>query len=284
MLDTALVAGDATTAAAPASTIETRPVRMLVRTFRDSELYLPEQDTLRASKLGITRHTTDDELTEMFTDISAKHEEWFPAVHPDAVHDELSRLRNGLAQPRDIGEAREWGLDVPNTRLENWQEFSSKSADRLGWWWVYDPNRQETRAQRETRYLGDQRLIDGKGVARIWCRAYPSYKSLKSNTEAARESLNNPQIMRELAQTFIRENPALSLDDAIGILTADARKIVYKGTPEIAISYPKTDLYYAHVAFSTGKEQGRLSGWYEFAKLDQPGRPKGSKSRPKVKA
>lgn len=274
MLDTAPAAGDVTTA--PASSTETRPVRMLVRTQRDNAMYLPEPDTLRAHDLGISRNTTDDELLTILEDLGDAHDTVFPGIAADAVLAEMTWLRDCLAQPRDIAEAREWGFIIPINELENWQEEDPRQE--LGWWWVYDPDRRETRDQRRARYMRDRRLVDTKGLARILCRAYPSIKSLKSVTEAARMSLENPEQLHGLAETFIEQNPDLTIEEATAILRADAEKVVSKGTPRIAFSYPKVDLYYASDAFRNGNATTRLNSWYEFNKLHQTGRPPGSRT------
>lgn len=273
MLETAPAAGNVT-AATPDTSTETRPVRMLVRTHRDNELFLPERDTLLASDLGITRHDTDADLERrLFQDIAeGDRVKWFPGIPTGMMLMEMQWMRDCLAQPRDIHEAREWGLEIPNTPLENWQEF--ETGQELGWWFVYDPSRQEDRAQRKMRYMRDRRLVDTKGVARILCRSYPTIKSLKSTTEAARTSLDNEQVLLGLAETFIAQNPAVSLEDAKRILIADAEQVVSKGTPKIAFSYPKVDLYYVNEVFENGNRTTRLGGWYEFHKLPQPGRPR----------
>jgi len=273
MLDTAPVAGDVTNSA-PASSTETRPVRMLVRTHRDNDLYLPEPDTLRAADLGISRHTTDVELLTILEQLGDDHHTVFPGVDAGAVLAEMTWLRDCLAQPRDIAEARAWGCDIPINGLENWQE--NEPRQELGWWWVYDPARQETREQRKARYMRDRRLVDTKGLARILCRAHPSIKSLKSITEGARTSLENPAQLRGLAVTFVAQNPDLTIEEATAILRADAEKVVSKGTPKIALSYPKLDLFYVNDAFQNGNATTRLNKWYEFNKLPQPGRPPGS--------
>jgi hypothetical protein len=275
MLDTAPVAGDVTNAA-PAVSTETRPVRMLVRTHRDNDLYLPESDTLRAADLGISRHTTDAQLLAIREQLGDDCRTVFPGVDADAVLAEMTWLRDCLAQPRDITEARAWGLDIPNNELENWQE--TKPGQELDWWWVYDPNRQETRDQRKARYMHDRRLVDTKGLARILCRSYPTVKSLKSVTEAARTSLDHAEQLHALAETFVAQNPALTIEEATAILRADAEQVVSKGTPKIAFSYPKVDLFYANEAFRNGNDTTRLNSWFEFNKLPQTGRPPGSKT------
>lgn len=290
MLDTAPVAVDpiAEPPVDPNDPQATRPVRMLVRTERRGHLFLPERDTLAASDVGVNRHTTDADISEMTAELLGDSE-WFPTwtdqqTRAEKIYAELRRLRDGLAQPRDIDEAREWGLYVPHTRNENWQEFlpDAKAAQRLGWWFVYDLERRETRAQRAARYLADRRLIDTKGLSRIQCRSYPTMKSLKAHTDNARVTLDTPAILDGLVDTFIQANPAMGAAEAREILVAESRQLVYKGTPRPVDKAGQSDLFLVCDGFSNGADTTRLDEWFHYRTLPQTGRPRGSRNRPKA--
>jgi hypothetical protein len=290
MLDTALVAVDPISEP-PVDRKDpnaTRPVRMLVPTTRRGNMFLSENDTLLASDLGSSRHTTDAELAEMWTEFDGRdHETLFPGLRADEIPGQMLRMRDGLAHPRDIAEAREWGLYVPRTLHENWQEFldGTKINERLGWWFVYDLDRKETHEQRRDRYLRDRRLIDTKGMARVQCRSYPTMKSLKAHTDGARMSLDNPASLNGLIETFTSTNPDMTADEACEILITEAQKLVLKGTPRAVDSAGQSDLFLVADCFENGNSTTRLDEWFHYRKIPQTGRPPGSRNRrPKVSA
>lgn len=248
---------------------DTRPVRLLVPTERRTDYFLSPQDTLIASNLGITRATTDDELTEL---VAADG----PDASPEALII-LQRLRNGLLHPRDIEEARAWGYHVPED--ENHQEFSDQPRDRLGWWWVYDPTRMETREQRADRYVNDHRLVDMKGVARLLCRAYITIKDLKFESDHVRKILNDGDYRIELATTIATENPEVTVEQAEQQLLKEARKGILKALPPRRDRAGQSDLWSVGDIIDNGRKLERLDNWYEYNRIRQTGRPPGSKTR-----
>lgn len=250
---------------------ETRPVRLLVPTRRRSDYWLSHEDTLRASDLGITRHTTDDELEQIVTE--------FGQTEFVTYRDDLFRLRDGLRVPRDVAEARAWGFDVPITAAENAEELSDDTRKRLGWWWVYDPNRTETRQQRRQRYLADQRLVDMKGFARVVCRAYITVKDRKFESDNIRKVLDDVEYRRDLAATIAQENPAVTAAQAEQKLLAKAREDVLKAMPPRRDRAGQSDQWSVADAARYGRDTERLDEWYEYNKIKQTGRPLGAKTR-----
>lgn len=125
MQATAEPAGTRDDASPPAAAEETRPVRMLVPQEPRDEYYMSKEDTLRASDLGITRHTTDMQLTTL---IPVAAEMLRIAEIPENAFAYVLRLRNALRQPRCVQEAIDWGYRVPN-----WMDpLDIANADELG--------------------------------------------------------------------------------------------------------------------------------------------------------
>jgi hypothetical protein len=183
-------------------TTDRQPVRLLVPDERRTTYYVPEQDTLRAADLGLNRNTTDGELMRM---IRPCREMLASAGITEDAETYLRRIRDGLRHPRDISEAREWGMKVP--RELNLEEFVAlenphnkvKVRKKTGWWWVIDPTRTETREEREQRLLSDDRLVDMKASARILCRTYITVKDLKVEGDRVRRMLRDPAFLRSEA-------------------------------------------------------------------------------------
>lgn len=245
---------------------ETRRVRMLVPTRRKSEMFLDnDDDVLRASDLGITRFTTDEDLANL-----AGQPELAEFI-TSAV--DLRRLRDALAQPRDITEARAWGYIVPVNEHENSEEELADPLDRLGWWWVYHPDRQETRFQRRARYRADTRLIDVKGMARIFCRAHSTTKDMKIATDRRRKIVDLPDHRRELAERFAANNTAFTVEKAEEFLLTEAEQFLLKGTPRPVARGGKSDLFRVCDAVKCGRNAGKINEWYEFDQKNPPGRP-----------
>lgn len=290
MLNTAPNAGDIATTSADdlprrgtaitaAGKNEVRPVRLLVPATRRSHLFLPQRDTLLASDLGITRLTTDDELSALVSQADAATMAVFQnlgIVEPLAY---LTRLRNALAQPRDIAEAAAWGYKVPTNIHENREEYNPNPNLRLGWFWVYDLTRTETRDQRRERYLADMRLVDTKGLARLFCRRYTTLKGLKADTDRAREIVEDDDKRRRLARDMVKNNRGLTVERADELLLKDAWDVVFKGTPERADRAGQSDLFTVASGIQAGRDTGRLDEWYEFHQVKQTGRPPGSRTK-----
>lgn len=264
---------------------ETRPVRLLVPTRRRSDYWLSPEDTLRASDLGITRDTTDDELTTKIRDAR----KMLVRASTDDAANYLRRIRNALCHPRDIAEARAWGYDVPITTHENHQELDPEPTKRLGWWWVYSPDHVETREDREARYLADHRLIDAKGGGRVWCRSYVTVKDFKFDSERNRRILGEPDFRRELALGVAEEVPDLTPEQVQQYakqveesLVKHARRGILKALPAPRDRAGQSDLWWIADMIKSGRDLERLDEWYEYNKVKQTGRPKGSKTRPKA--
>jgi hypothetical protein len=257
---------------------ETRPVRLLVPTVRHDEYFLPLEDTLRASDLGVTRETTDAELLERVDTAAGM-------LHSVSVEDPttyLFRIRDALRAPRDITEAREWGFHIPVE--ENKQEFEEDKRKHLNWWWVYDPEHVETRQQREARYLSDQRVIDMKGYARVTCRAYITIKDLKFASDQIRKILSNEDGFRTTkAQEIAAENGG-DVAAVEMMLLADARRDVLKAMPPRRFRGGQSDQWYVRDAIVNGRNLGRLNEWYEFNTIRQTGRPRGSRTRNRTRS
>lgn len=294
---------------------QTRPVRLLVPTVRRSDYWLTAEDTLRASDLGVTRDTTDEQLREIVNtgttdrpltylitgDTTAEQfreivntaandstetapitaAEWLLATYgtTDQALTYLIGIRDGLRIPRDVAEARAWGFTVP--RDENKQEFSADPRKHLHWWWVYDPTRTETLAQREARYYNDNRIIDMKGFARVLCRAYITIKDLKFEADEVRRILdpNRTEHLDELAAAVVQYGNGITLEQARESLLDKAREDVLDAMPERRDVAGQSDLWHVADAIRYGRRTGRLDQWYEYASIKQTGRPKGSKTR-----
>jgi len=192
---------------------ETRPVRLLVPTLRRSDQFMSADDASNADQLGITRRTTEDELDALTTAASEI------AEYANEPIRHLRRLRDALRHPRDIAEAREWGYLVPED--ENREELSPDPRKRLGWWWVYDPERAETRAERRVRYRGDERLIDTKGFARVVCRAYITTKDLKFESDGIRKAIADANHRRKLALEWLAHEQIQRDKDEVAQLAHD---------------------------------------------------------------
>src|SRR3954452_2422283 len=137
---------------------ERRPVRAFVRTVRTDDFYLPTNDTLCASDLGITRRSTNKDLAQAAKVIAPL----IPGKDPQAY---VRYLRDWLATPRDVEEAHDWGWHIDEQ--ENFFEFSDDPKKRRGWFWVDDPRRTETQQERETRLFTDWRILDTYGLAAL---------------------------------------------------------------------------------------------------------------------
>lgn len=317
----------------PVAVQETRPVRLLVPRERRDEYYLSHYDTLRASDLGITRHTTDAEIDEILNG-------------PGAVGNRkgLLRLRDGLRHPRDVQEAVAWGYRVPNwldpldlanadelgitgktsdaelktmlddarelldedgnptgetpeqylrrlrdarrdARGENEQEIDPDPKKRLGWWWVYDPELVETRQQREERMLADERLVDMRGFAAAIVRQFTTVKDIKHSGDTATKVVKNPVHRRRLARTYVENKAARTVAEAEAKLLKEAQQDILKALPAPHMRAGNSNLWTLATAFADGYARTRLNEWYEFNKILQTGRPKGSRTvnrRPKA--
>lgn len=247
----------------------TWPVRLLVPTQRLSDYWLSLPDTLRASDLGITRHTTDQQLDAIVADVGQ--------TSFAAYRDDLLRLRDALRHPRDIAEAREWGFDIP--RKENAEEFAPNPRKRLGWWWVYDPNRTETLEQRGARYLSDERVIDMRGFARVVGRAYITIKDLKFEGDNVRVLLENPAHLDEMARAAAGDETVITVDDAKATMTLKAREDVLKALPPRRGRAGQSDLWWVCDAIKFGRLTGRLGESYARNNIKQTGRPRGARTR-----
>lgn len=338
---------------APATTEETRPVRILVPQERRDEYYLSPEDTLRASDLGITRHTSDTQIDAIMADTGA--------AQFVGYRDNLIRMRDALCHPRDVAEAVRWGFHVPNwldpgdlaiaddllersaelgisgerphhraitenttderlaemagaaavvledhgadedpmvflhrirdarrtAMIENGQEISHDVKKRLGWWWVYDPERVETQAQRKDRYLSDERLIDMRGYAAVNLRQYTTIKDLKFEGDNARKMIENAAFRRGIARTYVDAGAFTTMAEAEAHLIAEAEPLVLKALPPREFRAGQSDLWRMRVAFADGHERTRLDEWYSFHPIKQTGRPTGSRTknrRPKAAA
>ncbi len=253
---------------------ERRPVRLLVPTARRDDWYLTPQATLLASDLGINRHTTNDELKQLAASSGDTR----------ATLAEITQLRDGLATPRDVKEAREWGFIVRANEYENTEELDDDPTKNLGWWWVYDPYRTESRFERRARYLADQRLVDTKGLARLYCRAYPTIRNLKINTALARDVVaDKPGARAAATQKFLSQNPGYSESHAAAAALASARRFVLRGAPLPAARGGQSDLFTVSSGLNAARVGTRLDEWYEFAEVLQSGRPRGARTRNKTK-
>jgi len=260
--------------------VETRPMRLLVPTERLDDYFLSHEDTLRASDLGITRHTTDDELDQL---IGRAKQALSLAGMTEQPSFWLYRIRDALRHPRDIDEARAWGFAVPVD--ENKEEFDPDMSS-LGWWWVYDPIRVETREQRKARYLADKRLIDMRGYARVTLRAYITTKDRKVRSDGWRRFLaGNDRYRAEQAFAFIMKMKAkdpdfdLNTEQAVELLLTRAKKGILKAMPPRRDRAGQSDVWWVSDAIEDGNGNERLDEWYEFSAIKQTGRPKGARTR-----
>jgi hypothetical protein len=268
MLATADPTGGRNTAPAT-TTQEKRPVRLLVPTRRRSDYWLPLEDTLRASDLGITRHTTDAELEALVAE--------YGQTSFVTYRDDLYRLRDALRIPRDIAEARAWGFTVPED--ENEEESHDDPRRRLGWWWVYDPIRTETREERRDRYRSDRRMIDTKGFARAICRAYITTKDLKAKSDHFRKVVDDAAYRTDLVRTILAANPSTTAQHVEQSLLAEANDFLLKAMPPRRDRAGQSDQWHVSDALDNGRLTGRLNEWYEHESIKQTGRPRGSKTR-----
>lgn len=255
--------------------VERRPVRLLVPTVRRTAWYVPEEDTLVAHELGLTRFTDDADLARMTR--PAMNLTGRTSTHDAEAH--LRRIRDGLRHPRDIEDARAWGMEIP--REQNIEEFSDKEKNRTGWWWVLDPTRTETQTERKDRLLADHRLIPMKGIARIWQRSYFTVKDFKVDGDRARRLITDPDFLFEEVVKRIEAGKGIGTDfeatkaDEL----AKARKFVIKALASRRDRIAESDVWYVADACRSGRDTTRLNDWYEFNRVLQSGRPPGSKTR-----
>lgn len=268
--------------------LETRPVRLLVPAKRRNQYWMSMEDTLHASDLGITRHTDDDDLGRL-----VRQARRIPDLADDpAKH--LRRMRDALRCPRDLDEAKEWGFDVSKdivTEHENGEEFSSNPSDRLGWYWLYEPEQVETRAERAERYYSDERLIDMKGFARCTLRAYITVKDAKNEGEKLRRMIAEDEYLEEQALKYLAKelgedatiSPAL-LAQTKSRMLARAKKTVLKAMPEPRSQAGQSPLWQVRDAMRNGRLRTQLDDWFGFNVVKQTGRPQGSTNRPKFRS
>ncbi len=287
---------------------ERRPVRLLVPQVRRDDYFLSPHDTLRASDLRITRLTDDATLDRLFEEIPhTDRQKWFPGLPDELIPAELRRLRNALDTPRDIHEALAWGFTAPQE--ENDEEYNAQLTDEqiaahnaklteqdirdgkklfrkkpLGWWWVYSPTRVESRAAREARYLGDTRLVDTMGFARISLRAYITIKDIKRKSARYRRMLHDPAFLREFADDLHRDVPMLSVDQLERRLRDEAEEGVLKATPIPFTRAGQSDLWRVCDAFKNSRQMSRIDEWGQFAEIRQVGRPPNPVRRRHAKA
>ncbi len=274
MLDTLSTSEIADEAPPPITTdkgVEMRPLRFLVPTTRRGTYHVSPEQTLTASDLGITRRTTDRQLTRI-------------ADRQDHHHTlaSLWAIRDGLRRPRDITEAREWGFVVPVTEHENREELETKGYLRLGWWWVYDPEHYETEQQRFYRYMADERPITVKGLARVACRALFTCRDIHNDTITARGVIADTPGVRDTAlKRFLNENPGYdgTVDQARALVLQNAREFVLKGTPEPVDAADEKDMFTVADVLTWANKTRKLNQWYEWTKGTQTGRPAGSRTR-----
>jgi hypothetical protein len=257
------------------TTVERRPVRLLVPTVRRTVWHVPEQDTLIAAEVGLTRHTDDNDLTHMIRP-AMKLLDGHTKQDAEAY---LRRIRDGLRHPRSIDDARTWGMIIPED--QNAEEFSDKEKNRTGWWWVLDPTRTETQVERKARMLADHRLIPMKGVARIWMRSYFTVKDFKVDGDRSRRLITDPDFLREQAakRIAIGKGIGTDLEATIADELAKARRFVIKALPPRRDRIAESDVWYVADGCTSGRDTTRLDDWYEFNKVSQSGRPPGSKTR-----
>lgn len=248
---------------------ELRPARFLVPTKRRTDYFMSPELTLFASDLGIRRTTTDAQLTRIAKRLSTDLEQ-LP---------KLTQMRDSLRHPRDIEDARAWGLEIPVNEFENSQEFDENPNERLGWWWVYDLKNPETRIQRRERYLGDTRLMDTKGMARIYSRSRVTVRDHKVATDRARDYIANiPGARQEQIAKFLRENPGYPSAGLEQKLLDRARRRAAKGTPRAFDKAGQSDLFRVGDVINAARIGKRLNEWYEHADPKQEGRPVGSRT------
>lgn len=257
------------------NTTERRPVRLLVPTERRTIWHVSQEDTLRAAELGLTRATDDAALARM---VPAARRMLLDTEDPQAW---LHRIRDGLRHPRDIDEARYWGMTVPDG--QNVEEFDPEPTKRTGWWWVLDPTRDESRDEREARLLADKRQLDMKGIARVWQRKYVTVKDFKVDSDRVRKLLRDKEFLRLEALKRVDRARAqeirLDIGTAIEEELAYARKFVHKAMPPRRDRSGQSDVWWVSDACRIGRDTTRLDEWYEFSVVRQTGRPPGSKTK-----
>jgi hypothetical protein len=257
---------------------ERRLVRLLVPKERRTIWYVPQEDTLRAADLGLTRHTDDGALMRMVRSCAKMLNAAGMTEDSEAY---LRRIRDGLRHPRDFTEARDWGMVFPKD--QNAEEFGPDSAKRTGWYWVLDPGRYETRDEREARLLADTRMVDMKGAARILQRKYITVKDFKVESDRVRRMLRDPGFLREEAAKKVerqaRKGIVLSLEAAVDGELAYARKFVHKAMPPRRDRNGQSDVWYVSDMCRVGRATTRLDEWYEFNVVLQTGRPPGSRTQ-----
>ncbi len=248
-----------------------RPMRFLVMTRRHSPYHISQESTLTASDLGITRHTTDAELAAI-------------AASYGRYENTLRSIRDGLRQPRDIEEARQWGFVIPVNEHENREETLAENNKRLGWWWVYDPDpdHYETEQQRRARYMADDRLVTVKGLARIICRALFTTRDIHNDTVDARRVVNDePGALDTMLNRFIRDNPGYdgTPEEARKLVVASAHEFLLRGTPVPDAKIDDKDTWTVSAALTFGRRARKINEWYEWTKGTHTGRPYGSRTR-----
>lgn len=257
---------------------ERRPVRLLVPKVRRTIWYVPQEDTLRAADLGLTRETDDGDLARMLRGAGQMLRSVGITEDPQAY---LLRIRDALRHPRDIDEARAWDMIVPEE--QNREEASKDPGKRTGWFWVLDPARGETQAERKARLLADHRLVDMKGGARIWQRGYVTFKDHKVEGDRVRNVLRDPQFLHEEALKRMEQSRAkgiiLNLAEAKAEELAHAKKFVLKALPPRRDRNGQSDVWWVADICEHGRDTTRLNEWYEFNRVLQTGRPTGSRTR-----
>lgn len=273
------VMADAAWTRADLSTGDRRPVRLLVPAKRKSDFWLPEADTLRAADLGITRTITDDQLDDVLDDARKLLRQQGIAENPQAY---LIRIRDALRIPRDLDEALTWGMFVP-TEWENQENVHPKTSHHLGWWWVYDTSRTETRDERRARMLSDNRIVDKRGYAAAICRSYAYTSELKFAADRTRRILAGGAGLEAEARKVIEEEGVGELEETKRRLTAKARKDILRAMPEPDDQLGQSPVWVLHKAFRSGRDRQQLDDWYQYSKPDLTGRPPGSRTRRRAK-
>lgn len=185
----------------------------------------------------------------------------------------VKRIEHG---PEEIAEARSRGLIVPQE--ENAEEFLPDVTRRLGWFWAYDPRVEETRQERQERYLADDRLIDMKGYARVICRSYALVKDNKYESDAVRRLVENDAELTELARQHMLGQQGSDLEAVKALLLAEQEEKLLRAMPPPRDRVGQSSLWLVSDAVKDGRRKERLDRWYEKAR-SRSGRPPGSKTR-----